>query len=141
MASEKQIAANRANAKHSTGPRTLAGKMKSSRNAFRHGLSGPLPLDPASLARIESITTNLAGENAGEKRLALAAEFAQVQLELIRIQSARAEQLAALGSDYGDTRKLRRLASLDRYERVAHTRRRRASYKLRGELCASPLGK
>ena len=35
MASEKQIAANRANAKKSTGPRTGAGKQKSSRNAFR----------------------------------------------------------------------------------------------------------
>ena len=43
MASEKQIAANRANAKRSTGPKTAAGKLRSSRNAFRHGLSGPLP--------------------------------------------------------------------------------------------------
>ena len=39
MATEKQIAANRANARRSTGPKTVAGKMASSRNAFRHGLS------------------------------------------------------------------------------------------------------
>jgi hypothetical protein len=46
MASEKQIAANRANAEKSTGPRTAAGKLKSSRNAFRHGLSRLLLSDP-----------------------------------------------------------------------------------------------
>jgi hypothetical protein len=39
MASERQIAANRANARKSTGPKTTAGLSKSSRNAFRHGLS------------------------------------------------------------------------------------------------------
>lgn len=39
MASEKQIAANRANAQHSTGPRTGDGKAASSRNALRHGLT------------------------------------------------------------------------------------------------------
>jgi len=48
MATEKQIAANRANAKRSTGPKTAAGKLKSSRNAYRHGLSGPLLSDPAT---------------------------------------------------------------------------------------------
>jgi hypothetical protein len=39
MATEKQIAANRANAKKSSGPRTTIGKQKSSRNATRHGLT------------------------------------------------------------------------------------------------------
>lgn len=130
MATEKQIAANRANAKRSTGPRTLAGKMKSSRNAFRHGLSGPLPLDPVALAKIESIASVLGGEDASQTRLTFAAEFAQAQLELLRIRSVRAEQVAAIGSDHIDTKKIARLASLDRYERLAHTKRRRASYKL-----------
>ena len=39
MATEKQIAANRANALHSTGPRTEAGLAASSRNNLRHGLT------------------------------------------------------------------------------------------------------
>lgn len=38
MSTEKQIAANRANAKKSTGPRTASGKARSSRNGTRHGL-------------------------------------------------------------------------------------------------------
>jgi len=39
MATEKQVAANRENAKNSTGPRTEAGKRRSRRNAVRHGLT------------------------------------------------------------------------------------------------------
>jgi hypothetical protein len=39
MTSDKQIAANRENAKKSTGPRSVGGKRKSRRNAFRHGLT------------------------------------------------------------------------------------------------------
>lgn len=39
MATDRQIAANRRNAKKSTGPRTLQGKLQSRRNAFRHGLT------------------------------------------------------------------------------------------------------
>ena len=37
--SEKRLAANRANARRSTGPRTAAGKSKSARNAIVHGLT------------------------------------------------------------------------------------------------------
>ena len=39
MASERQFEANRKNAKRSTGPKTRAGKARSSRNALRHGLA------------------------------------------------------------------------------------------------------
>jgi len=38
VTSERQIAANRANALHSTGPKTLEGKTAVRLNAFRHGL-------------------------------------------------------------------------------------------------------
>jgi hypothetical protein len=39
MPTEKQLAANRLNARNSTGPRTEHGKRRSRRNAFRHGLT------------------------------------------------------------------------------------------------------
>jgi hypothetical protein len=38
MSSEKQIAANRANARRSTGPNTSSGKARSRTNAWKHGL-------------------------------------------------------------------------------------------------------
>lgn len=42
MASPRQIAANRRNAKQSTGPRTLAGKIRSRSNAFKHGMTATI---------------------------------------------------------------------------------------------------
>ena len=42
MATEAQIAANQANAQHSTGPRTDEGKKKASYNARRHGITGQM---------------------------------------------------------------------------------------------------
>ncbi len=42
MTSDRQLAANRANARRSTGPKTAAGKMRSAGNARRHGLTAPL---------------------------------------------------------------------------------------------------
>jgi hypothetical protein len=39
MASNKQLAANRRNARHSTGPRTKIGKARSCQNATKHGLT------------------------------------------------------------------------------------------------------
>jgi hypothetical protein len=45
MTTEKQILANQQNAKHSTGPRTEAGKRRSRRNAIRHGLRAETVID------------------------------------------------------------------------------------------------
>jgi hypothetical protein len=45
MATDKQIVANRQNAKYSTGPRTEYGKRRSRRNAVRHGLSAETLID------------------------------------------------------------------------------------------------
>ena len=45
MMTEKQIAANRQNAKNSTGPRTEYGKRRSRRNAIRHGLMAETVID------------------------------------------------------------------------------------------------
>jgi hypothetical protein len=51
MTSAARVAANRLNAQRSTGPRTAAGKARSSRNAVKHGLLARQPLladeDPA----------------------------------------------------------------------------------------------
>ena len=126
MATERQIAANRANAKRSTGPKSAAGKMVSSRNAYRHGLTCPLSASADTSAKLEAIARAVTGE--GEEQLISAAEFARAQLELLRIRATRAEMMTAIERD--DNTQLRPLVALDRYERYAHTRRRRASAKL-----------
>jgi hypothetical protein len=76
VATEKQIAANRANAKRSTGPKTVTGKLVSSRNAYRHGLSCPLPLDPAMSEKVDAIARALIGEGTSEEQVTSAAEGA-----------------------------------------------------------------
>ena len=58
-----------------------------------------------------------------------AAEFAQAQLEVLQIRARRAELIAKIDLGQCDTHELRRLAALDRYERYARTKRRRASDK------------
>ena len=131
MASEKQIAANRANALRSTGPKTVAGKRKSSRNAYRHGLSRPVPCDSATSAKVDATARVLAGEQATEDRLTSAADYMRAQLELHRIRSIRTERLARIDLDDNNLEGLWRLSALDRYERYALTRRRRASLKFR----------
>ena len=40
MTSAAQMEANRRNAQHSTGPRTSAGRSRSSQNALKHGFTG-----------------------------------------------------------------------------------------------------
>ena len=61
--SQRKIAANRANAKKSTGPKTPGGKARSSQNAVKHGIfaeSAILPNDPEeSLEQLQFIRTSL----------------------------------------------------------------------------------
>ena len=46
MSTQAQAVANRANSKHSSGPKTEEGKAASSQNNFRHGLSGAFQVLP-----------------------------------------------------------------------------------------------
>jgi hypothetical protein len=123
MATEKQIAANRANAKHSTGPKTAVGKRRSSRNAFRHGLSRPLPEEALTVAATDAIVDALFDNSEGQEE---ATAFARAGLELGRIRDVRYSLWAALTRGSLKPRELRRLTALDRYERVAQTKVRRA---------------
>jgi hypothetical protein len=123
MATEKQVTANRANAKRSTGPKTAVGKRRSSGNAFRHGLSGPVPDDGFTLAAIDAIARVVAVP--GDEGLDATA-FARSQIELRRIRAVRTDLFAALDPRQLEPNELRRLAALDRYERVALTKGRRA---------------
>jgi len=82
---------------------------------------------------MDSIVHDLAGGQAGSDRLTSVADFAQAQMEVLWIRAIRTEQWANISLDDGqdyDPKHLKRLAALDRYERYALTKRRRASQKL-----------
>ena len=145
MASEKQLRANRENAMRSTGPKTAAGCLKSSRNALRHGLSLPLTADPAATMKAGQIAQLLAPEAANDLQVVAAVEMAQAQVQLLRVAAVRRKLIAGLEVGSVNLNQMRRLAALDRYERHALVRRRRAARKLsavggtctdRGELKA-----
>ena len=125
MATEKQIAANRANARRSTGPRTALGKLKSSRNAFRHGLSIPLQSNHAGSEEIHALVKALVEGDTNEVKLLAANSVALVQLELARIRKTRAVLFNDINVGVDDAQSLKRLAALDRYERIANAKRRK----------------
>ena len=64
MASERQIAANRRNAQKSTGPTSGSGKKRSSKNAYRHGLS--LPMCHVG-SQLKDLSRQFAGDAIGRK--------------------------------------------------------------------------
>ena len=76
MTSLKQIEANRRNAKNSTGPRSEAGKQRSSCNAVRHGLTAETVIEPLEDAEDyaafeEAIAASFDPETAVERELIL----------------------------------------------------------------------
>ena len=62
MATQKQIEANRRNARNSTGPRSASGKKRASRNAFSHGLSRPM-LGAEFARAVEALASRILGEH------------------------------------------------------------------------------
>jgi hypothetical protein len=132
MATAKQIAANRANAKRSTGPKTTAGKARSRRNAFKHGFSRDLEMTPELAARFVDIQRELVDAKASAERKMAAARFGHAQLQLVQIRQMGQEVFARWQASItlGDHGALRQLRSLDRYARYAMTRRRKAMAKL-----------
>ena len=142
MASAAKIAANRANAQKSTGPRTAAGKARARHNAYQHGLSIPATFEPGAADHLDHLIIELARftddelDDAVQDAAVLAAE---AQLDLDRVRRAKVdlvnqatrfsrdkdcpvgERVALAFATHAKT-----LAAFDRYERRALSRRRRA---------------
>ena len=88
-----RVRANRANARRSTGPKTLAGKSAASRNALRNGLAIPVTVDPSLADEVERLARMIAGEGANSCRLERARRVAEAQIDLLRVRRARSLQL------------------------------------------------
>jgi hypothetical protein len=88
MATERQIAANRRNAQKSTGPRSVAGRKRSSQNAYRHGLS--LRISTIELeTQIDILARQIAGDATDTRALAWAKIAAEAELEKQRVSQFR----------------------------------------------------
>jgi len=135
MATQKQILANRRNAMLSRGPKTVAGKAKSSRNAFRHGLAIRAARDLAVANAIEPLAHTLT-DPSDHGRFNQALVAAEAQLDLNRVRAMRVKLVSETptkGQLFRNARANNLLVSvswavdkLDRYERRALSRRKRA---------------
>ena len=96
MTSEQRVAANRANAKKSTGPRTANGKRRTSRNSLRHGLAVPTIQDVESEQKVKRLAAMICGEGAGPMEKDLATTIAECQVMLARVRAARVQAIETM---------------------------------------------
>jgi len=129
MASERQIAANRRNAKKSSGPRSADGKARSRRNALSHGLSIASRAIPAFQQDVMLLARALspAGEDIGDAALIAA----DAEIDLLRIRKYRAA-LIEESRDQASSNLADKLDTLERYERRAFARRNKALRAIEG---------
>ncbi|MBR0703693.1 hypothetical protein JQ599_27565 [Bradyrhizobium diazoefficiens] len=121
MASNRKIMTNRLNAKRSTGPKTEAGRARSSRNARQHGLSRlNLEDNAGSDAAAGAITVSFAQP----QDASTVHDLVRASIWLAHIRDVRHGMLAAL-LDCPNPKQLKRLTGLERYERSARAAQRR----------------
>jgi hypothetical protein len=131
MTSNRKIESNRKNAQKSTGPRSEAGQRHSRRNALRHGLAVAIGSDPSFSEDIKRLACTLARaasrKNVGE----FAYQAAEAEIDLLRIRKLKASRFDSIlnkpkleRDDYFELDE--ELAKLERYERRAFSRRKRA---------------
>src|SRR5262249_61173318 len=86
MASERQIAANRRNARKSTGPRSSPGKKRSSHNAYRHGLTLNITSTAAYAKQLDKRLREIAGDSKDAIQPERARAIARAELDLARVR-------------------------------------------------------
>ena len=141
MASEKQIAANKANALKSRGPRSVGGKARASRNAIRHGLAANIWKEGSAVVSIEHLTQLFCGDGHTEKTARLAA-LAEYQARSIRkVRSKIGQQLCESADGRGPegswAKNLAGLQSLDRYEKRISSLKKRIFRSMHFEVYLS----
>jgi len=150
MTSEIQAASNKRNAQKSTGPKTAAGKEASKQNSLKHGLASAIIQGSTEDIEINILARAIVGENPTSlETLIYAREAAEAQFIIERAKSTRASFLKSYdikwdsvvqtqdppsGSMYWPKsidEVIKDIVVLDRYERRARSRRKKALRKLK----------
>ena len=90
MPGEHQKETSRRNAAKGGGPRSAAGKRRSSRNAYRHGLAACLPCNAEQARRVEKLARKIADDTADPLILEHARLAAHARLDLDQIRRVKA---------------------------------------------------
>lgn len=101
MASERQVEANRRNARKSTGPKSRGGKKRASRNAYRHGLSVSFLSNEAFADEVAKVARKIVGDTDNPITLEYARAIAHAELDLARVRRIKVgliERVRALGA-------------------------------------------
>ena len=101
MATERQITANRRNARRSTGPRSRAGRKRASRNSYRHGLSSGVATSAEFAKHVKSLARKIAGCGADAVSLEVARAVARAEFELAQIRRVRVALIARM-AEFGE---------------------------------------
>ena len=130
MVSDRQLAANQRNARKSTGPSSDSGKRKSRGNALRHGLAISVDRDPLLHTDIDKMAQIFSRARNEQSITLIAQEAAEAEIDLLRISKIRVSIFEAFHKSAKSLQDLAQLneelRKLDRYERRAFSRRRRA---------------
>ncbi len=96
----RRAAANRANARHSTGPRSAAGKSRSRGNALKHGLAVPASMIPELAPEIAQLARTIAGPAADDLIVYQAAlRVAEAAMDVMRARRARVALMDRITND------------------------------------------
>ena len=99
MASQRQVEANRRNARNSAGPRSPSGKKRASQNSLRHGLTKRISSAEFDRA-VETLARQIAGDTENKITIELARDAAEAELDLARVRRVKValiERVSALG--------------------------------------------
>jgi len=77
------------------------------------------------VGEVAAIAHALANAGADAQQVASAKHLAEAQLELLRVRGIRRKLMASLDFESCGPKDLKRLIALDRYERIALTKRRK----------------
>jgi len=104
----------------SSGPRSGAGKNRSSRNAYRHGLTASIPSTAASAKQLDKLAREIAGNTEDPILLERARTIAQAELDLARVRRAKVA-LIECACAFGKLDPPRVLSSVTRIVRLLNT--------------------